>query len=91
MRYNCPHKVSMYVVTERPIIIWKDAAMAEYVVSHKLGISVSSLRTIKESVLKVSDAEYDEMLRNIKTEKERLVKGGTLDSVLKEHICGKMR
>lgn len=90
MRYNCPHKVSMYVATERPIIIWEGAAMSKYVVSHKLGISVPSLRALREAVSRVSDTEYNEMLCNIRNEKDRLIKGGTLEEILRKYICGKI-
>lgn len=82
VRYNCPHKVSMYIVAERPIIIWKEAAMAEYVEKNKLGIAVDSLNEIAERINEITDNQYEEILNNIRKEKARLVKGGTLDAVL---------
>ena len=38
LKYNNPHKVSMCIVSERPVIIWNKAAMADYIVNNGLGI-----------------------------------------------------
>ena len=82
LRYNCPHKTSMYIVSERPIIIWSQAAMANYILSNRLGIAIDSLKELEERIAGVSDAYYQEMLKNVKHEKERLIKGQSLQRAL---------
>lgn len=84
IRYNCPHKVSMCIVSERPIIIWSQAAMADYIVQKKLGIKVDHLSNLKEVMDGVTEDEYQEIIKNIRKEKERLVIGKSLETALKK-------
>lgn len=87
MKYNNPHKVSMCIVSERPVIIWSKSAMAEYILSHKLGIVVESLTDLPDRIKHVSDNEYNEMLSNIRLEKKDLVKGKKLGEILSGVVC----
>lgn len=82
LKYNNPHKVSMCIVSERPVIIWKGAAMAEYIESKGIGFSVNSLYEVFEKVNRISEEEYKAMLHNVKNEKERLIYGQNLKEAL---------
>lgn len=42
-RYNNPHKVAMYLSMGLPVIIWKEAGMAQFITDNKLGYSLESL------------------------------------------------
>ncbi len=83
LKYNNPHKVSMCIVSERPVIIWEQAAMADYINSKGLGIAVKSLREIPSVIGAVSKAEYCKYLDNVRKEKSRLVSGQNLLDALK--------
>ena len=65
LRYNNPHKASLYLVSGLPIIIWKEAAMAQLVEKNKLGFTVSSLEEIKAEIESMSKEQYEEMLDNV--------------------------
>ena len=82
MKYNCPHKVSMCVVSEKPIIIWKKAAMATYISARNLGITIESLTELPEILNSIDSDRYQSMLNNIRKEKERLVSGRNLGEAL---------
>lgn len=82
MRYNNPHKVSMCIVSERPIIIWKQSAMAEYIQSNHLGIVVDSLSKLFETINQVTDSDYKNILNCVRREKEILVKGDKLGQII---------
>ncbi len=82
MKYNCPHKVSMCIVCERPVIIWKEAAMSDYIISNELGIAVSSLKELPEAIAKVDDADYERMRTNVIKEKARISQGKSLGEIL---------
>lgn len=69
LKYNCPHKTSMYIVAERPVIIWRQAAMADYILKNRLGIAVDSLNELRERIAEVTDEDYKEMLTNVRKEK----------------------
>lgn len=84
MKYNNPHKVSMCIVSERPVIIWSQSAMADYILSHKLGIVIDSLLELPEIIKQVSDDEYAEFLSSIRLEKENLVSGRKLGGILSD-------
>ena len=60
LRYNSPHKLSLYLAAGIPVVIWEKAAQAEYVRAHGVGITVSSL---KEAAGKLEEARerYPEM------------------------------
>lgn len=84
LRYNCPHKVSMCIVSERPIIIWKEAAMAKYITDNKLGVAVNSLLEIPQTLSNISESEYEIILQNVKAEKHRLINGEKLKYILNQ-------
>ena len=75
LRYNSPHKVSLFIAAHLPIIIWDKAAKAEYVKEKGLGICVSSLKEISKRIDSVSDEEYKQMVKNVEKESE-LVRNG---------------
>lgn len=64
LRYNNPHKLSMYLTAGLPVIVWKDSALCEPVVRNKLGIAVSSLNEAVERINATSESEYLEMHEN---------------------------
>lgn len=75
LRYNSPHKVSLFIAAHIPIIIWDHAAKAEYVKEKGLGICVSSLREVKKKIMSISDEEYAQIIRNLEKE-AKLVRNG---------------
>ena len=82
LRYNNPHKVSMILVSERPVIIWKQAAMAGFIESQGLGILVESLLELPQKIEKISRVEYETMRANVKRLKAKLSKGEMLKGVI---------
>ncbi len=76
LKINSPHKTSLYIVAGLPIIIWKYAALAEYVTQNKLGITIESLEELSEAIASVSKEQYEEMLAAIDQEAKILKTGG---------------
>ena len=75
LRYNNPHKTSLYIVSRKPIVIWKEAAMARFIEENGLGITVSSLEEIKDKISDLTDEEYQRILNNIKDVAGKLEQG----------------
>ena len=75
MRYNNPHKVSLYLVSEIPVIVRSKSAMSKFVEENKLGFSIDSLNDINKKIKKISDKEYDIMKTNCKKISSKLLKG----------------
>ena len=84
MRINNPHKASLYLAAGIPILIWKDAALAEFVQDNHVGICVRSLSEIKEIIRSLSSDEYEEMKKNARLISKKLRSGYfTRQAVLK--------
>ena len=75
LRYNNPHKVSLYLTAGIPVIVWKESAMAKFIEKNNLGITVNNLNEIEEKVNKLTDKEYNEICDNIKAVSKRLRNG----------------
>lgn len=58
LKYNNPHKASMYIRAGIPIIIWDKAALAPFIKRNKLGISISSLNCIDDVICDISPEQY---------------------------------
>jgi hypothetical protein len=46
IRYNDPHKFSLYISLGLPVIVWKEAAIAKFVLDHNIGFTISSLKEL---------------------------------------------
>ena len=64
LRYNAPHKLSMYLAGGLPVIVWDESAMAEFVIRENCGITVSSLSEIRSRIDSMSDDEYAKIVNN---------------------------
>ncbi len=64
MKYNNPHKTSLYLSSGIPVIVWQQAAVAEFVVKHRVGLAVNSLAELDELLDQVSPKQYLEMKKN---------------------------
>ncbi|HAE42894.1 MAG TPA: hypothetical protein DCG34_08275 [Clostridiales bacterium] len=65
LRINAPHKTSLYLAAGLPVIIWKEAAMAELIVKENLGFTVGSLREIGAIVDTMTEGTYNQMRDNV--------------------------
>lgn len=65
LRYNNPHKLSLYIAAGIPVIVWKEAAIAKFVEKNKIGFSVNSLEELDHVIKEKSDL-YSKYLVNIR-------------------------
>lgn len=86
MRINNPHKASLYLTAGIPIIIWKYAALAEFVQDNNVGICVSSLSEIKEVIRSMSSSKYEEMAKNARLISKKLRSGYYTKHAVKKAI-----
>lgn len=75
LRYNNPHKLSLYIVSNLPIIIWSQAALAEFVVRENIGIVVDSLEDIDTEIKKLTNEDYGKMISNIERISSKIKNG----------------
>ena len=75
LKINNPHKTSLYLASGIPVIIWKEAALAEFVDRYGCGFSVGSLYEIPERIASLTEEEYEKMLENCRKMSRRLRAG----------------
>lgn len=75
LRINNPHKTSLYLATGFPVIVWKNAAIAEFVENHHCGIAVESLDEIRSVLDAMSKEEYQNLLDNVREVSRQLRRG----------------
>ena len=75
LKYNNPHKTSLYLAAGFPVAIWKESAMANFIVSRNLGIAVNSLIELDSVLTQMSKEEYDVLKENALAISENLRTG----------------
>ena len=81
---NNPHKTSLYLASGLPVIIWKEAALADFIVSNGLGIAVDSLSEIPHRLRSLSEDDYNRMVANTKVISGKLRTGFFLKKALND-------
>lgn len=61
LKYNNPHKTSLYIRCKLPVIIWKKAALADFIEENKIGLVIGSLEDLNKKLSELSQEEYAEM------------------------------
>lgn len=84
LKYNNPHKLSLYLLCELPIIIWDKAAMADFVEQAGIGIRVSALKDIKQSLSELTPEQIAQMKENVLKVKADLQTGQNLSKALEK-------
>lgn len=64
MKYNNPHKVSLYLSSGIPVIVWNQSAISDFIIKNNVGISIGSLEKIDELLANISNDAYREMQSN---------------------------
>lgn len=70
-RYNNPHKLSCYIAAKKPVIVWKEAAVADLVQKYNIGYTISNLYDIN----KIDMSKYAEKKKNVEELSEKVRKG----------------
>lgn len=75
MRFNDPHKASLYLSSGIPVIIWKEAALAAFIEKNNIGLSVSDLNDMDEVLSELSPEKYQQMVMNAQLIAKKLRNG----------------
>ena len=87
LKINNPHKASLYLASNFPIIVWSQSALADFVRNNNCGILVNSLFEIAETLKSISEDEYKELIKNSKRIGEKIRQGHYLKTALEK--CGR--
>ncbi len=75
LKYNNPHKLSLYLASGLPVVIWNEAAESVFVKENMAGICVDSLNDLADILDCMSNDDYMEMCANAKVVGQRLRDG----------------
>lgn len=64
LRYNNPHKFSLYLLTGMPVIVWKESALAKLVQEKNIGILINTLDDVHAIIINLSPEAYSIMQSN---------------------------
>lgn len=81
LRYNDPHKFSLYIAAGLPVIVWEYSALAEFVKSNGIGIAISSLYEL-DKLPSARSEQYRSFLLNVSKLKTEVCSGNMLRKVI---------
>lgn len=87
MKYNNPHKLSLYIAACLPIIVWEKAAIAKIVEKEKIGFCVSKISDITSKIKEINSDEYNQYLSNLKRIQCKVINGEFTNEVLDKMEC----
>lgn len=82
LKYNSPHKASLYLSSGLPVIVWSQSALAPIVSSLGAGLVVGSLDEIEPMLNELSEAEYLDMKHAALDTAKKLRSGQMIDSAV---------
>ena len=75
LQFNNPHKLSLYLSSGLPVVIWSGAAEAAFVSEHGLGMTAASLGELPRRMAELRDTDYNAYIRNIIPVRDNLIHG----------------
>jgi len=82
LRFNNPHKTSLYLAMGLPIIIWKSSAIYKYLCDMNVALGVDDLSEVKSIYENISQEKYDGMVRSVSKLKNDVVNGKNTENAL---------
>ena len=82
LKYNSPHKASLYLSSGLPVIVWSQSALASVISSLGAGLVVGSLDEIEPMLNELSEAEYLDMKHAALDTAKKLRSGQMIDSAV---------
>lgn len=92
LRYNNPHKLSLYLSAGLPVIIWDSAAEAGFVKRNRVGICLRSLKELTDAFSIMRENDYKGICACVEQVRERLTRGYYAERAINEALnklaCG---
>jgi hypothetical protein len=84
LKYNAPHKLSLYLSMGIPVIVWSKSAIANWVIENGIGRTITSLHMIPTIVKEIQEKEYKAMLERVRIISDKVRNGFYLRKVIDE-------
>jgi hypothetical protein len=83
-KINNPHKLSLYLAAGMPVIVWEQAAVADFVRKNNVGLAVDRIDNLAERLCRVSIQQYESMKNCVQMIRNDIVSGNNLKRVLQQ-------
>jgi hypothetical protein len=83
MEYISHHKVSLYILSGMPLIIYENAGTAALVKEYGIGFTVRNLTEIEEKINTITEADYRRMCDNMRSLAKQISSGACLTNALR--------
>ena len=84
LKYNNPHKMSLYIASGLPVIIWSKAAQASFVLDNGIGFVIDSMDELEEKLSQITESQYNNYLNAVSALSEKIQNGYFTKSALKK-------
>lgn len=89
LKYNNPHKLSLFLSSGLPVVIWSHAAEADFVKKNGVGICVDSLYNLESVLSRIQESDYYELADHAAAIGQNLRAGAYTTRALEE-ACKKL-
>ncbi len=86
LKFNNPHKTSLYLLCGLPVIIWKEAALAPFIINNRLGIGVSDLKDLDRTLANLTHADYTAIKDNVRNYQNKVMSGYFFETAINKAI-----
>ncbi|MEY4710971.1 MAG: hypothetical protein RIS88_421 [Pseudomonadota bacterium] len=84
LRFNNPHKLSLYAALGLPVVVWEEAALARLVHQQGIGVTVRDLRELGALSQRVGPQDYRAMAQRMAALRQSVTRGAFLQRALDE-------
>lgn len=64
-KYRTPVTLAMHLAANEPVIVWSQAAIADFVRKNSLGLVIDSLEQLSKKIATITDSDYNDILNNV--------------------------
>lgn len=86
LKYNNPHKTSLYLLCGLPVIVWDKAAIASFIVENKLGIGISDLADLNKTLERLTETDYQAMKANVLKVQKKIMHGKFVEDAVSKAL-----
>ena len=86
LAYNNPHKMSHYLASGIPVLVWEDAAMADYVLANGCGLTIRDLMSVPDVLAGVSAEQYERLRLNAQKVGSEMRKGAHIRAAVQKAL-----
>lgn len=82
LKFNNPHKTSLYLLCGLPVVVWKEAAIAPFIIENNLGIGIANLKDLDSTLKKLNTEDYLLMKQNVLKVQKEIMSGEFLNKAM---------